>query len=92
MGVSCLPDAPAGRPSVLNLPNLLTVSRLVLAAVFFLFVALNWLATGLLLFVVFVCQSRATPRTTPSEYARQRCSSWLARIAMAIRSPGAAGP
>ena len=40
------------RPPVLNLPNLLTISRLGLAVVLFVLLAAEWLNTGLVLFIV----------------------------------------
>ena len=52
MAVCTLPEPPAKRPSVLNVPNLLTISRLVLAVVFFAFLAAHWFKTSFVLFVV----------------------------------------
>ena len=52
MSVSTLPDAPRARPPVLNVPNVLTVSRLVLAIILFAFLAYEWLATALVLFLI----------------------------------------
>src|SRR2546425_4951265 len=52
MAVCTLPEAPNKQPSVLNVPNLLTVPRLVLAVVFFAFLAAHWFKTSFVLFVV----------------------------------------
>ena len=39
-------------PTVINLPNLLTFSRLILAVVFFVFLAVGWFKTSLVLFII----------------------------------------
>ena len=51
MSVS-ITDPPVRRPSVVNLPNLLTFSRLILAVVFFGLLVADWWKTSLLLFIV----------------------------------------
>jgi len=43
---------PAASPGLWNVPNQLTVSRLVLSIVCFVFLALDWYLTGLVLFVI----------------------------------------
>jgi len=52
MAVSTLPESSPAKPPVLNLPNMLTLGRLVLAVVLFILLAFDWLATGLLIFVI----------------------------------------
>ena len=52
MAVGTLPEAPIRQPPVLNLPNLLTISRLALALVFFGFLAAHWFRTSFVLFLV----------------------------------------
>jgi len=43
---------PAGALGVMNVPNQLTIARLVLSVVCFVFLAFNWYLTGLVLFVI----------------------------------------
>ncbi len=52
MSVSTLPDATSAKPPVLNLPNALTLGRLVLSIILFALLAFDWLATALVLFVI----------------------------------------
>ena len=52
MAVSTLPETAPAKPPVLNLPNALTLVRLVLAVVLFVLLAFDWLATGLVVFVI----------------------------------------
>jgi CDP-diacylglycerol--glycerol-3-phosphate 3-phosphatidyltransferase len=52
MVTTCQAEAPGKGTPVLNLPNLLTVSRLLLAAVFFVLADLGWFLLGFLLFVI----------------------------------------
>jgi CDP-diacylglycerol--glycerol-3-phosphate 3-phosphatidyltransferase len=52
MVVSTFSEAPPRRPAALNLPNALTLSRLVLAVVFFALLAAKWHVTSLILFVI----------------------------------------
>lgn len=52
MSVTALPETPRTRPQVLNLPNCLTIGRLVLAVVLFVLLAFGYLATGLVIFVI----------------------------------------
>ncbi len=43
---------PAASPGLLNVPNQLTIARLVLSIVCFVFLAIDWYLTGLVLFVI----------------------------------------
>lgn len=52
MSVSALPEAPQTRRPVLNLPNLLTTARLVLAVILFVLLAFHFMRTSLVLFVI----------------------------------------
>lgn len=52
MSVSSPPEPPQVRPRVLNIPNLLTMSRLVLAIILFGLLAMDWMATSLVVFLV----------------------------------------
>ena len=52
MAVSTLPEAPASRPAVLNLPNTLTLSRLAMATVLFALLAMKYYSVSFVLFVV----------------------------------------
>src|SRR5262245_41209136 len=53
MSVSALPEVPQTRPRILNIPNLLTLGRLVLAVVLFILLSQHdWMFTSLLVFIV----------------------------------------
>jgi CDP-diacylglycerol--glycerol-3-phosphate 3-phosphatidyltransferase len=53
MSVSALPESAQGRPRVLNIPNLLTLGRLLLAVVLFILLSLHdWMGTALMVFIV----------------------------------------
>jgi CDP-diacylglycerol--glycerol-3-phosphate 3-phosphatidyltransferase len=53
MSVSAVPDTKHDHPPVLNIPNILTLGRLVLAVVLFVLLALRtWMATSLIVFII----------------------------------------
>jgi CDP-diacylglycerol---glycerol-3-phosphate 3-phosphatidyltransferase len=53
MSVSALPEVPKTHPRILNIPNLLTLGRLVLAVVLFILLSQHdWMFTSFLVFIV----------------------------------------